>query len=105
MTNSLGLGIILRDRIIKTMTREDIQLTAAMIEECLELGKCMTKFQRGIPNHNAWTYADWRISLVEEIGDVLVMLIAVCDRFGIEIDELKTRAAEVCERYEEVKTN
>lgn len=57
-----------------------------VIEECLELGKCITKYKREKNSKNLEYHRD---RLIEEIADVVICIEMLTMLFGIKEEELR----------------
>jgi len=62
----------------------------ALAEECGEVMRCVLDGE--------YYGKDVRAALTDEVGDVLIALLEVCDRFGIEIEESARGAVAKLER-------
>ena len=83
----------LTTRIMNTMSDDLTKILAAAAEECSELAKECCKAIRH------YSYNEERI--ISEMADVLIMLVALKETFGITDSELIALIEKVCERYEQ----
>ena len=64
------------------------QIVSKLLEECGEVAACITRFTE------CRSGDDWEAKAIREIGDVCIVLTALCGYLGVDFQQVQTEAAE-----------
>lgn len=66
-------------------------LPMASMEECAELAQAISKMERKKAGKTPKSGVKCRKNLIDEIGDVLICIYSLCQKYGISDDEIDKR--------------